>query len=188
MRKPIQREREIEIGKRLRAFREGLKIPRTVFALSIGVGGERLASYEVGRVPLRYGVFEAIAKQYRLNPVWLGKGEGEPSLRIAFDFTGLVPIPAAAVFSQIYDEYLDKVFSLKGILGEQVGRETLEVLQAFLATAKISPHLIDPSVFEKLARMIPDLIWALPEERRRDLMGKSLRRVFPVPEIRKEKS
>jgi transcriptional regulator with XRE-family HTH domain len=78
-------QREIEIGKRLRAFRESLNIPRTSFALEIGVSSERQATYEAGRVPLRWETFLAISKRYFLNPVWLAIGQGEPSMAVAFE-------------------------------------------------------------------------------------------------------
>ena len=42
----------IVIGSRLRAFREKRQIPRSGFAVKIGFGSERIASYESGRAPL----------------------------------------------------------------------------------------------------------------------------------------
>ena len=52
------------IGKRLRQFRESLKIARTRFAITIGLSSESMSSYESGRVPLPYEVFVKIAKSF----------------------------------------------------------------------------------------------------------------------------
>jgi transcriptional regulator with XRE-family HTH domain len=65
---------EIGIGKRLREFRESLNVGQTALALAIGISRERLASYESGRVPLRWGVFLSIMKRFHLNPLWLATG------------------------------------------------------------------------------------------------------------------
>ena len=103
-------DREIQIGQRLRAFREGKRISRTAFALSIGIGSERLASYEAGRVPLRFEVFKAINDQYFISPRWLATGEGSPALSQPFH-TGdkALLIPMRSVFSEAYDAHLAPV-------------------------------------------------------------------------------
>jgi transcriptional regulator with XRE-family HTH domain len=75
--------REYEIADRLRRFRVSRGISRTAFALAIGIGSERLASYESGRAPLRYEVFSAINKRFLLNPYWLATGITGPT-----DFDG----------------------------------------------------------------------------------------------------
>jgi len=67
------------IGKRLRLFRESLKLPRARFAREIGFGAERLASYESGRAPLPYAVFTAIAEKFPINPIWLACGGDQPT-------------------------------------------------------------------------------------------------------------
>jgi transcriptional regulator with XRE-family HTH domain len=66
------------IGNRLRAFRERLRIPRSRFAVAIGFGSERMASYESGRAPLPYAVFVAIAKNFQINPFWLAGSAEQP--------------------------------------------------------------------------------------------------------------
>lgn len=103
-------EREIQIGQRLRAFRESKRISRTAFALSIGIGSERLASYEAGRVPLRFEVYKAINDQYFISPRWLATGEGSPALSQPFDNGDkALPIPMRSVFSEAYDAHLAHV-------------------------------------------------------------------------------
>ena len=71
-------EREKLIGARLRAFRETLQIPRSRFAVTIGFGSDRIASYEAGRAPLLYEVFRAALEKYSLSPQWLATGVGSP--------------------------------------------------------------------------------------------------------------
>jgi transcriptional regulator with XRE-family HTH domain len=95
-------ETEKNIGKRLREFRESLKIPRTAFALVLGISSERLASYEAGRVPLRWDVFSAISKHFFLNPFWLATGATEkfnPRLETPFDESSFDNIDPRSLFT-----------------------------------------------------------------------------------------
>jgi transcriptional regulator with XRE-family HTH domain len=100
--------RELEICQRLRAFRDAKQISRTKFALSVGIGSDRLASYEAGRVALRYSVFKVIAQRFHLNPYWLATGETSPDQGKPFDDSGLVPnhIKPNALFTEVYDAHL----------------------------------------------------------------------------------
>jgi transcriptional regulator with XRE-family HTH domain len=90
------------IGQRLRQFREQLKVSRTSFALEIGIGSERLASYEAGRVPLRWSVFSAISQRFFLNPFWLATGESLPQLDAPFEEIGLMEVAPRSRFSDIF--------------------------------------------------------------------------------------
>ncbi|HEX3720636.1 MAG TPA: helix-turn-helix transcriptional regulator [Verrucomicrobiae bacterium] len=102
MNEPLSKEAEAIIGKRLREFRESLKIPRVVFALEIGIGGERLASYESGRVPLRWGVFMAISQRFNLNPTWLATGKQPPRLEGPIDATPFETVDPKKRFSSVF--------------------------------------------------------------------------------------
>jgi len=133
-------EREKAIGRRLRTFRESLTIPRTAFALKIGISGERLASYEAGRVPLRWDVFSVVAERYRLNPRWLATGESEPTLD--FPFRPPYPFQPRMLFSELYDRFLSgrdaqliveiqiRLLKLSNSLGEAMGIIVKGVLPA----------------------------------------------------------
>jgi transcriptional regulator with XRE-family HTH domain len=94
------------IGSRLRQLREQLKISRTAFALEIGIGSERLASYETGRVPLRWEVFCAISRRFFLNPFWLATGKSVPRLEAPFDEKHFETIDPRGLFS---DAMLDMI-------------------------------------------------------------------------------
>src|SRR5579872_7448669 len=71
-------ERERQVGKRLRQFREEERIPRTGFALEIGISTDRLANYEAGKARLPYPVYCRVASKFPINPVWLATGDGDP--------------------------------------------------------------------------------------------------------------
>lgn len=67
-------EAEVEVGRRLRSFRERSHLMQTQFALLLGIGRERLASYEAGRVPLPFRIGEQVCRQWGVNPFWLAEG------------------------------------------------------------------------------------------------------------------
>lgn len=70
-------ERALQIGERLRAAREGLLVSQTRFAVRVGIGRERLASYESGRVSLPWAIAFQIYSTFGINPLWLATGDGE---------------------------------------------------------------------------------------------------------------
>jgi transcriptional regulator with XRE-family HTH domain len=115
------------IGKRLRQFREGTKIARSRFAVAIGYGTERLASYESGRAPLPYVVFVEIAKRFHLNPFWLATGEGEPDWKTTLDFPSPdeLGVSRIAKFIDVFNRYLAGIFPIKSfeIPGEVISRQ-----------------------------------------------------------------
>lgn len=92
---------------RFRAFREMLQIPRAAFAVSVGFGTERIASYEAARAPLKYEVFRAASSRYFLNPQWLAAAVGSPKLWGPFDDSPFAnQIPPRALFTEVYDEFI----------------------------------------------------------------------------------
>ena len=126
-------ERELQIGRRLRAFREDRRIPRTAFALSIGIGSERLASYESGRVPLRYEMFLAIHQKYFINPVWLATGREWPAFESPIDFgrigTGVFP---KWPFTEMYDRALDGFCRQRALTAEAIAGRIAELISRLL--------------------------------------------------------
>ncbi len=102
-------EQEIKIGQRLRFFRESRKIPRTAFALEIGLSSERLASYEGGRARLPWSVFEVISKKFRLNAFWLARAEGAPEFPVECDFSKYFgELPTRLAFSYVLRDVIEK--------------------------------------------------------------------------------
>ena len=115
VRRPLS-QTEKEIGARLREWRETLLLPRTKVARKINIGSERLASYESGRAPLRFGVFLALWKKFKLNPEWLAMGR----LPREMSFTGfdsvipIASIDSTARFSEVFETHLRPVFEGRG--------------------------------------------------------------------------
>ena len=104
-------QREAGICRRLREFRESKRISRTAFAVALGIGGERLASYESGRVPLRYEIFRLLTQHFFLNPSWLATGNGVASLQKPFDDSDILPfIKPRSLFSAAYDGQIAYAF------------------------------------------------------------------------------
>lgn len=99
-------DREKQIGKRLRKFREALQIPRSKFAVTIGIGTERLASYEAGRARLRFGVFKAVYEKYRILPLWLATERGGARLLEDRELSVFPQIPDQMLFSEAFDKHL----------------------------------------------------------------------------------
>jgi hypothetical protein len=105
-------EREKQICDRLRLFRETLQIPRERFALSIGVTGARLQSYEMGRAPVRYETFAAVTRQFKLNPFWLATGQTAQALSAPFDDSRFQSIiRPRMLFSQAWDAIFESTGS-----------------------------------------------------------------------------
>lgn len=98
----------VAIGKRLRIFRENLRISRSSFALSIGYGSERVASYEAARAPLPYSVFVAIADKFSIDPFWLATGNGEEKSMLRFHYPGpaQLKLPEKVSFFEAFSKSL----------------------------------------------------------------------------------
>ena len=106
----VNRTQKELIGLRLRVFREDVcKMSRTAFALSIGIGSERLASYESGRAPLRYDIFRRIALEHMLNPAWLATETLPVRFNHSLEYNEFdAKIPPRALFVDAYDRWLRK--------------------------------------------------------------------------------
>ena len=99
--------REVEICQRLHTFRLSTKIPRSAFALSVGISASRLSEYENGRVPLRYDTFRAVNAKFFINLRWLVTGAGESTDDRPFDdaqFRSL--IRDRELLSAVYDSVI----------------------------------------------------------------------------------
>lgn len=132
-------EREIQIGQRLRAFREAKRISRTAFALSIGIGSERLASYEAGRVPLRFEVFLAVHRRYFLNPVWLATGEEHQAYDSPVEDWGklvVIAIPRRWLFTEAYDRALERWCKDKNRMAEALAGRIVDSISSLIDLAK----------------------------------------------------
>jgi transcriptional regulator with XRE-family HTH domain len=106
---PVDKSAEtVAIGKRLRAFRETLRISRSSFALAIGYGSERIASYEAARAPLPYSVFVAIADKFDIDPFWFATGNGEERSKLRFHYPSpaQLKLPEKVSFFEAFSKHL----------------------------------------------------------------------------------
>ena len=98
--------REVEIGRRLRAWREAKLIPRTKMAVVLEIGNERLASYEGGRAALPYSVFRDLKEHFGLDAVWLATGETWADGLIYSEKEFEKYLTLRPKFSRIFDEFI----------------------------------------------------------------------------------
>ena len=175
-------EREKEIGRRLRAFRQGLGIFRTAFAVSVGIGSDRLASYEAGRVPLRYDIFRAINARYHLSARWLVANEGTVRWDRPFDESPLPDKPLEReLLSVAYDRVLAaeyKRLEVKAV--DEINGPTgvITAMKNFMAAASDPERrkTIPTDVIEKVHRYCLDLLAATAEAEAEDKrVSKALR-------------
>ena len=136
----MDKEREKIIGGRLRAFRETLQIPRTKFALTIGIGSERLAAYESGRAALPYAVFLAASENYGLSPGWLASGDGSPKNPATIELLKGVPSLPRQLFSEVFDSSIKPIISKATQEADQAWMDILTRLKDTTRSLK----LLDP--------------------------------------------
>lgn len=103
----LMNDREREICRRVREFRESIKWPQPAFAYELGITRDQLASVEYCRTPLRYDLALRAGIAYDMSLHWLGTGEG-PVTSLWGSGTGLHPkdVPDGALFSEVFDNYL----------------------------------------------------------------------------------
>jgi transcriptional regulator with XRE-family HTH domain len=97
---------EKQICERLRQFRESLQIPRTRFALTLGITEAALAGYELGRARVRYETFAAVQKRFLLNPVWLATGQENLILHHWSDDNFRDQVKPRELFSHAYERLI----------------------------------------------------------------------------------
>ncbi len=129
-------ERDKQVAQRLRFFREQhLKISRTSFALAIGIGSERLASYEAGRVPLRYEIFALITKRFNLRPFWLATGTSAILDDLPFDDSSFhSEIDPKKRFIEVYDLVLSEPLAREKYDRQIQTRRIKWAIDGFIAT------------------------------------------------------
>lgn len=98
---------ELAICQRVRAERTGTLLDQPIFARSIGLSRDQLASIETGRVPVHAHIGITVCREMDINPLWLAFGdEFEQPRWIEFRF--IVP-RQRSLFSEVVanqrDEY-----------------------------------------------------------------------------------
>lgn len=67
----------MEIGERIKAVRKHFKLTQAEFGERIGVKGNTIATYEIGRNAPVDAIFSLLCREYGVNEIWLRYGEGD---------------------------------------------------------------------------------------------------------------
>lgn len=129
---------EVEVGARVKEFRERIEWPQTIFAYEVGLTRNQLASVEHGLTPLRYGVAARICKRYQVSALWLAKGVGCPQCGWLFGDADESPVPHKMLFSEAFSRHLEPALS-EGLVNH------LRLDEATGATQSILPPFDVPS-------------------------------------------
>jgi transcriptional regulator with XRE-family HTH domain len=90
----------------LRVFRLETKLSQVAFAQALGIGSSRLASYEHGRVPIRYALAKRIGERFGVNLAWLADGVGPMTPYDPMHIDLECKIPPDCLLSEGYDKAL----------------------------------------------------------------------------------
>jgi len=148
---------EIEICRRLRAFRQSLGIPRTVFAVKTGLKESLLVRIEHFRAPLRYEVYKRVIRAIPFDPSWLRTGTGSPKRHAPIDDSAFAEsLPESALFSEVYDQHL------RSQLDDQTHAARADMRKALSAAKSIAPLLkegkLSATQANKLAEQLQQLV------------------------------
>ena len=67
----------MEIGERIKAVRKHFNLTQAEFGERIGVKGNTIATYEIGRNAPVDAIFSLLCREYGVNEIWLRSGEGD---------------------------------------------------------------------------------------------------------------
>jgi len=162
-------ERERQIGKRLRGFRDILRLSRVVMADELKIGVSSLASYEAGRVPMPFDVAQRIAGAFRLSLEWLAEGNGEPVSEIILTPELKSKVPARALFSEAYDRTIKPELVAEGSKGQSAFKAAVEanpkakkMMQSFRVVGVSKPQakeMLSSLVNSTLDEIPTHLVW-----------------------------
>jgi transcriptional regulator with XRE-family HTH domain len=178
-------DRERVICARLRSFRElHLGMSRVAVARRLGIDSSRLASYELGRVPLRFEVFLAVHRQYFLNPVWLATGEEQQAFDAPIDW-GIIAsfaIPRRWLFTETYDRALERYCKDRNRLADVLAGRIVESVSRLIDLAKEHRNVgVTSEIAFRLRERLKDLDAFLESFSRLQLTEKSkLRKLSEV--------
>jgi transcriptional regulator with XRE-family HTH domain len=103
-------DREIQICERLRQARHDSNLSQVTFARMIGIDSSRLASYEHGRVPVRFDLALKVATLTGVSLRWLAEGVEPVKFRFVVSENLLMEIPKNYLFSVAWDHLLKPSF------------------------------------------------------------------------------
>jgi transcriptional regulator with XRE-family HTH domain len=142
--------REVEIGQRVKRFRDQINWPQPAFASELGISRDRLASIEYGRTPLRYNVGYRLCFIFDVNHRWLATGEGEiKAATAALELPRAEGQPNRALFSGVCDELYAEKPARRSAGRDRKKPKEGELIPHFDPTAHVVGFLSDLFVKEK---------------------------------------
>lgn len=142
---------ELLVTSSLIRFRNELKMPRSVFAMELGVSSDKLANYEYGKASVPYALYRTLNLKYKLNPHWLAQTALGPSrhYRTWDDSAFISKISPRAKFLDVYNKYMRN----------QPRRDLLDVRESLSELAAFAEYLWDStSDLTLLNGLSPDLV------------------------------
>lgn len=104
-------QRELGISERLRALRDGDRWTQEEFAEQLAISRARLASYEDGRVAIRYDLALRICHQFIISEKWLAAGTGDQGAFMDLATDPVVTrVPPDMPFGEAYDQHLGSAY------------------------------------------------------------------------------
>jgi transcriptional regulator with XRE-family HTH domain len=101
----LETPHEIEIGERVKRFRDQINWPQPAFANELGISRDKLASIEYGRTPLKYAIGYRLCFIFDVNHRWLTTGEGEvKAATAALELSRPEDVRARALWSEICEK------------------------------------------------------------------------------------
>ena len=160
-------EREVEICERLRQARLATNLSRVAFARQLGVDSSRLASYELGRVPIRMELALKAAAEAGVSLRWLAEGV-EPRKLPIFPDQKLIERARNGLFSEGYDTWLKPFFdaevkNFKALTGGKLGMAGVGELKDMRQGTSVG--ILGPDEVLKLSGLlIKNLVWSIPPQ------------------------
>jgi transcriptional regulator with XRE-family HTH domain len=143
-------QREVEVGTRVKRFRDQINWPQPAFAAELGISRDRLASIEYGRTPLRYNVGYKLCFIFDVNYRWLATGEGEvKAATAALELPRPEGLPHRALFSTICDDLTSGRTGKRSAGREKKKAKEGELIPHFDPTAHVVGFLSDLFAKEK---------------------------------------
>jgi hypothetical protein len=99
---------EIDIGRRLRDARIASGFTGVELARRVGIGANRLSSYENGQNPVPYWIGDKVAMETDHCQRWLMEGSAPKTPYVEVDPALLTAVPRRSLFSEVYAALLRK--------------------------------------------------------------------------------
>ncbi len=123
-------QREIDIGLRVRDVRLSYKWSQPDFAMALGIGRERLSSYEYAKAPIRVQIAAKLFEKFKVNARWLATGDGEAycPFTLLVHPLALSGLPPRMLFSEAYDKHFLPEIEKRAALRKDAKAKGMEIL------------------------------------------------------------